>query len=135
MKLFSNFRKEEKGFTLIEILVVVIIIAILAAVAAPIYFGYVEKAKKSEAEAVVQSIVNSAKIRYNEKGTWPTSIEKEDLGIEVEQVLREEWEFEIIPDGNNVTVRAVGIAPDGSNEGIEVAYSTNTGYISSDDDQ
>ncbi|MCC7430015.1 prepilin-type N-terminal cleavage/methylation domain-containing protein [bacterium] len=134
MKVFKSFRKEEKGFTLIEILVVVIIVAILAAVAAPIYFGYVEKAKKSEAESVVSSIISAAKVRKNEKGTWPASIEKEDLGIDVEQTMKNEWDIQIIDDGDNVTVTAVGIAADGGNAGIEVSYNTATGWAKKEDE-
>lgn len=45
-----------KGFTMVELLVVLIILAILVAVAAPMYFGNVDRAKASEAVAAAGTI-------------------------------------------------------------------------------
>jgi prepilin-type N-terminal cleavage/methylation domain-containing protein len=45
-----------RGFTMIELLVVLIILAILVAVAAPMYFGNTRRAKASEAVAVMGTI-------------------------------------------------------------------------------
>jgi prepilin-type N-terminal cleavage/methylation domain-containing protein len=46
----------QKGFTLIELLIVILIVGILAAVATPLYLGYVKDAKTAEAKAVVGSL-------------------------------------------------------------------------------
>ena len=49
-------KKANNGFTLVELMVVVFIVAILAAVAIPICKGKVDKAKWSEAKAMMGTI-------------------------------------------------------------------------------
>jgi prepilin-type N-terminal cleavage/methylation domain-containing protein len=53
-KLFG--KRNEHGFTLIELLIVVLIVGILAAVATPIYLGYIKDAKTAEGKAIAGSI-------------------------------------------------------------------------------
>lgn len=54
-----NPRKNKKGFTLIELIIVIAIIAILAAVAIPSFLGITQKANESVAVANATSIATA----------------------------------------------------------------------------
>lgn len=58
----KKFRKNNKGFTLVELIIVIAIIAILSAVAAPQYIKYVEKSRESADAAFAGDIVSCAKV-------------------------------------------------------------------------
>ena len=68
MKKESKNKKLKKGFTLIEMLVVVLIIGILAAIALPQYENAVEKSKASEALIILKSLQQQQALCYLEKG-------------------------------------------------------------------
>src|SRR5262249_39442893 len=50
---------QDQGFTLIEMLIVILISGILAAVAAPLYLGYIKDAKTAEGKSVAGALWTS----------------------------------------------------------------------------
>lgn len=63
-KLMKALHKNEKGFTLVELMVVVVIIAILIAIAIPIYGAVQERAERRACQANLRTIDGQAAI-YN----------------------------------------------------------------------
>jgi prepilin-type N-terminal cleavage/methylation domain-containing protein len=60
----------KRGFTLIEVMIVVAIIGVLAAVAIPAYMSYVRKSKTSEAALSLNKIGKNEKTKYQAESTF-----------------------------------------------------------------
>jgi type IV pilus assembly protein PilE len=63
-------RSKSKGFTLIELMIVVAIIGILAAIAYPSYTEYVQRGKRSEAKVALLEAVQNLERYYSANGTY-----------------------------------------------------------------
>ncbi len=68
--------KNKKGFTLLELMVVVLIIAILAAIALPQYRIAVEKTRISTNITMMKALHDAIIQYYGTKGEFPTSFSK-----------------------------------------------------------
>lgn len=58
--------KRAKGFTLVELVIVIVIVGILSIVAVPIYRGYTRKAMASEGKSLLGTIQTSQKVYFAE---------------------------------------------------------------------
>lgn len=71
---------KKKGFTLIELMVVILIVGILAAASVPLMRGRIDKAKWAEANAMAGTIQTAARVYFAENGE--VSSDWAELGFE-----------------------------------------------------
>lgn len=86
-KLLQKFR-DQQGFTLVELMVVVVIIGILAAIAIPQFSKQADKAKIGRAQAEMKSMANIINVYYSEKGQYPKATNSNDEGT-IQKVLND----------------------------------------------
>ncbi len=67
MKSLAALRKNKKGFTLVEVIVVLVILAILAAILVPTLTGYIDKANERAIIAETRSVVMAAQTIASEQ--------------------------------------------------------------------
>ena len=65
-KINRKLRKNKKGFTLVELIVVIAIIAVLAAIIVPNMIKYLENAKQSELNSTATSIYQAASAAWTD---------------------------------------------------------------------
>ena len=74
--------QNNKGFTLIEILVVLIILSALAAIVAPKFLGRSEDAKRTASAVQIRNIEGAIKLFYLDNGFYPTTEQGLDALVE-----------------------------------------------------
>jgi len=74
--------KNNKGFTLIELMVVVLILGILAAIIAPRIIGRTDDARVTEAKVQIKNLETALKLYKLDTGTYPTTEQGLDALIE-----------------------------------------------------
>lgn len=102
---YSNSRKSQSGFTLIEIIVVVGIVGILAAIAYPSYTDYVKKGKRSDAKVELLRIAQLQESYFVQNLSYANSLANGAGGLRLgaATILTEQFNY-------NVSISATGPA-------------------------
>lgn len=67
----KNSKLSKKGFTIVELLVVIVVIGILAAITVVSYTGVTTKANTATNQSNANSVVKSLQAHYADNNTWP----------------------------------------------------------------
>ena len=70
----QNFANDDKGFTLIELMIVVALVAIMSAIAYPSYQQYVIKTKRTEMMGEMQNIASEIQARKLAQGNYNNNL-------------------------------------------------------------
>ena len=75
-------KMKAKGFTLIELAVVLAVIAVLAAILTPMVSGYIDQARGARAQAEVKEIANALMLYQRDVGEFPIFNNTTDAGTD-----------------------------------------------------
>ena len=95
-----NKRMNQRGFTLMELMVVIVIVAILAAVAVPLYINYVKDARRTEAKGAIAAVISAEQIYYQNNNVYldvavsDLTSDKNPLKVDVSEVSRN-WDVQV----------------------------------------
>ena len=114
--MFSKFRNRQKGFTLIELMIVVVIIGILAALAIPRFMEATVKAKESEAKTILKQIFTLERVTRQELGNYSADLAA--IGFEAPTNSR----FVFAIDAAGPDAFTASATPDGTDADLVTTY-------------
>jgi type IV pilus assembly protein PilE len=136
-------RRNQKGFTLMELMVVIVIVAILAAVAVPLYINYVKDAQRTEAKGAIGAVITAEQTFYQLHQVYgsttfiknPGPADQKDTGdptlgslnCDLTEALNN-WDITVAGTaGTGYVVTAVGKGPAATVGTVTYTYDRNTG--------
>ena len=100
----------QKGFTLVELMVVIVIVGVLSAVALPQFLNQSQKAKLTEPQGIIAAGLKKANIEYHENNTL-TGVTCASLGVtDPRTTATALWTYTCTPSATGMSIEATGTA-------------------------
>ncbi len=118
-KLYRILNREEKGFTLVELLIVVIILAVLSGIAIPSYMTLRNRARTSATENEMKNIATALELYHADNEVYPAELlllqgeGDNQLGPYMANVPEDDawglaYEYTPVADGGEYTLHSPG---------------------------
>lgn len=121
----------QKGFTLIELMIVIAIIGILAAIAIPAYQNYVIRAQVSEGASLIGGLEAAVAEYYANSGSWATK----NTQVGISSPIEGQYVSSVSLTGaGQITVTYSNTAPQAANKTINGGTVIWTAYTSPNGD-
>ncbi len=112
MKLPTINKESQKGFTLVELIIVIVVIGILAAIILVAYGNVTTRANASAAKQNAGAVLNFAEVYHADKGSYPT----------ISQVQSGTTDSAQLPSGLSGSSHIVATAPTSSSAKDVITY-------------
>ena len=117
--MLRHFHRNSKGFTLIELMIVVVIIGILAALAIPRFMRSTTKSKQSEAKQLLKQVYTMQRAYKQEFNTYALNGAVADsaawngfAAIGVDVMTNARYQYAMVADANTFTCTATATGLD-----------------------
>jgi type IV pilus assembly protein PilE len=104
--------RRSRGFTLVELLIVVLVLAILSALAYPMYRDQIRKTRRADAQAVLMQSAQAMERFYTENGTYTGASAPYSKSPIEGTVTYYQITLDIDDDGAGYTLTATGRGPE-----------------------
>lgn len=121
--------KQQTGFTIVELLIVIVVIGILAAITVVAFNGVQERARYAQVSSMVNQAGKKVKIHHTEQGSYPATLAEAGVssvsGIAYDYIRTDDW-FCVSAKVTGSNQIATGVSSTGNCSQLNVSYFHNT---------
>lgn len=120
-----TLKRNQQGFTIVELLIVIVVIGILAALVITTFTGIQQKARDTERETDIKAIHGQVEAYYAQNGKYPTLANLNDSswrtsnmkGLDAEALKDPKGNAQTLVDSPSATAYAYAVTPSGCDNG------------------